>query len=467
MEPAQEVVGLRKPAPAAEADPVLDADARAIGVTQARAELGLGEDRGDVPPQPLGTARVPQLRQQEGKREAEHDHAGGHGRREDAPPRDPLAQEEPPRRRPRCDRLPFAAPTEVLGELERARVPPRGVLLERLERDDFQVLRDAGVKAARGNGIIVHDPAEELNCGRPSERRHAGQPLVEHGPERVHVGPRGDVAEAALDLLGGHVLGRAEDLAAPGQPRVLPAQVRQPEVRDLGLPLGGEEDVGGLQVAVDDPAFVGRLDAAGHLLEDLRRRRPQGPAGDELHDEVVGPGVEDADHVRVRELRHDLGLATEPSAPLVVGGPVFREELHGDVAAERAVERSVDDGHSASPQHLDQAIAIGDGRRTALPARSKPVRPRLVTGQSRAACHPAPLRGPTPLRRRASGGGPSRRTIPGRPLARRGPGSRPPPSSCPGSRDDGTSAPPRSWPPPRCPGRRTSACDRRCRSPGR
>ena len=74
-------------------------------------------------------------------------------------------------------------------------------------------------------------------------------------------------------------------------PRIMPLavfrsepaqQLRHAEVADLGPAVAGQQDVGRLQVAVDDALLVGVVDGAGQRLEPggglPRRQRPAGQA---------------------------------------------------------------------------------------------------------------------------------------------------------------------------------------------
>ena len=84
------------------------------------------------------------------------------------------------------------------------------------------------------------------------------------------------VDRVAADLLGGHIvhgpqrplggpLGGIGD--APGE-----AEVAQPGVqRLLGAVAAGDEHVGGLDVAMDEPGGVGDVERPRHLLEDHHR----------------------------------------------------------------------------------------------------------------------------------------------------------------------------------------------------
>jgi hypothetical protein len=141
--------------------------------------------------------------------------------------------------------------------------------------------------------------------------RAAGRHLVEHAAERPDVAAR--VGLLAFELLGRHVLERADDgalggerlrdgrrLGEPAMLTPLPPPARPPraraEVHQLGAALR-EHDVAGLEIAVDDAGAVRAIERVG----DLRRAatRPAGqrtrveplrPASrlDQLHHEIVG-----------------------------------------------------------------------------------------------------------------------------------------------------------------------------------
>ena len=93
-----------------------------------------------------------------------------------------------------------------------------------------------------------------------------------------------DLAQAAR-LLGRHVEGSADDRARLGArrhraaARALPVdllELRDPEIEHLGdlvvvVRRADEEDVLGLQIAVDDPLLVRAPRARADLAEDARR----------------------------------------------------------------------------------------------------------------------------------------------------------------------------------------------------
>ena len=119
-----------------------------------------------------------------------------------------------------------------------------------------------------------------------------------------------------------------------GVPRTWPVtrQVTEPahllgqaEVADLGMSVAVQQDVAGLEIAVDDAVLVGVGHGLGHLPDQLaglpRRQRTmldpirQAAPFDVAHREVVLalvlPDLEDGHDARVVELGSRLGLPAE------------------------------------------------------------------------------------------------------------------------------------------------------------
>ena len=127
-----------------------------------------------------------------------------------------------------------------------------------------------------------------------------------------------------------------------------------------------EEDVGRLEVAVDDAERVRLAQGAADLPGDVRRallgevaRLADGPMErvplQVLHrhviDVVLGAAViEDGDRVRVRELRRDAGFEEEALVELgiVLAGVVRVQHLDRADAAERRLLGAVDLAHPAA-----------------------------------------------------------------------------------------------------------------------
>ncbi len=206
-----------------------------------------------------------------------------------------LAGEVGPRGRAGADGLVLEVATQVLGELDRARVAPRGDLAHGLEDDVVQVTAELVAQASwvgtacsgdllggrRPEGVFLsprsidrfrHDGAGPpgLDVGDQAgdvverllletERTAPRQKLVQHDTQRVHVGGRR--YRRSLDLFGARVLGSHRAQARTRQRRAAGEQIRSqqpgdPEVEQLWLSGRRDQDVAGLDVAVDDQALV-------------------------------------------------------------------------------------------------------------------------------------------------------------------------------------------------------------------
>ena len=144
----------------------------------------------------------------------------------------------------------------------------------------------------------------------------------------------------------------------------------QAEVGDLGPPVAVEQDVGGLQVAVDDAPPMGVVNRPGHLLDQpgsLARRQwavldlgREAVALDEAHREVVLPRVfahfVDRHDAGMIELGRGLGFGAEPLNLPRRRQPAGQDHLQGDEAVERLLPRLEDDAHAALGNLPDQLI---------------------------------------------------------------------------------------------------------------
>ena len=209
------------------------------------------------------------------------------------------------------------------------------------------------------------------------ERWRADQQLVEDAPERVDV--RARIDGLAAGLLGAEVGGGAHHRADLGEVLVGVGGDRpgDAEVGDLHQAGGGDEDVAGLHVAVDDAVAVGEAERGGDVgadvghavgveralgAQDVGERAPV----DVLHDDEVGAvglaPVVDADDVGVVEVGGRGGLPPEPLDERLVGGELREQDLHGDRAVEQLVPGEEHLGHAAAPEAAVQLVAtVEDG----------------------------------------------------------------------------------------------------------
>ena len=178
---------------------------------------------------------------------------------------------------------------------------------------------------------------------------------------------RADRVALAGDQLGGHVVGRAHHGPGVGQ-AALAFDRGQAEVGHAHAPLGVDQHVLGLDVAVHDPALVRVGQRARHVahqlhlaaLVELARDLAQGagPLHQLVDDErrlLQHAHRVHAQDPRVLERGRDLALAAEA---LQARGPARGgDHLQGHLALQLGVPGQVDHPHAALAQHAAQLEA--------------------------------------------------------------------------------------------------------------
>ncbi len=255
---------------------------------------------------------------------------------------------------------------EGLAEGRRALGAVVGVLGQTGHEQVGELGRHGFAQSGRGGVDDAHHHRRHRLVGLTLEGWTAREQGVQGGGQAVDVGalvlapPPQHLGRDVGDGEAGHAGGGA------------PAAVHRgdAEVRQLGLAEGADEDVLGLEVAVQGAGGVGcaeraaHLDAGGHGRPPIERRPVgQGSIGQRallevLHGQpqVAGFGdarVVDGDDVRVpRQLAHGPALALEAVAGALVGvGQVQHLQRHG--AVEAVLVGPVDAGE-ATPADLDQ-----------------------------------------------------------------------------------------------------------------
>ena len=135
---------------------------------------------------------------------------------------------------------------------------------------------------------------------------------------------------------------------------------RETEVAEVDLIVPAEQDVRGLDVAVDDPGVVRGVERLGDLEHDRRGlRRCKRPGGghalvqvvavDEAHGDVGPPVVlavvMDRDDVRVLDRRRGARFVQEALADARIAEPARRDDLQGHGPVEAELGGLVDDAH--------------------------------------------------------------------------------------------------------------------------
>ena len=288
-------------------------------------------------------------------------------------PRELLPRAVDERRRPRANRLAREKPPAVLRERLSRLVAPTGCLLQTLEADRLNILRTGVVVPARREGILVDDLPHDVEARRAYERREARHHLIEHRPERPHVGPRVRVPRFALRLFGRHVLGRPHHDARARELLVGLHLLREAKVHHHRPAIGRDDDVPGFQVAVDDPLLVRVVGRIGNILQngDCAARRElafcdelrERPTLDEVHREVVPALLHvelmDRDDVGVAQARGGGSLLEEAFHLLVGGSLAGDENFQRDDTVQLRVVRLVDDAHPAASELSEGPVTFG------------------------------------------------------------------------------------------------------------
>ena len=144
----------------------------------------------------------------------------------------------------------------------------------------------------------------------------------------------------------------------------------QAEIENLGVPALGDEDIRGLDVAVNNAAGVRRIEGVGDLDAQRQNRFQlhraiadqvlECDAVEELHDEeraiALLANVVNRTDVGMIQRRRGLGFAPKALEGLAVLRQIFGKKLEGDEAAETRVLRFVDHTHPAATELFDDPV---------------------------------------------------------------------------------------------------------------
>ena len=181
---------------------------------------------------------------------------------------------------------------------------------------------------------------------------------------------RADRAAGAGQVRGVHAGQRRGDGAAQRGSGAVARELGQAEVEHLDAIAMGDEQVGRLDVPVDDAAAVRRVERLGDLPGEVQHARGgQRPFFDQLldgapleqlhHDErlaVVFAELVNRADVRVLQRRRQAGLALESGQPLGGRDRLGAQQLDGDFAAKLEVFGAIDHAHATFAEGVQQAI---------------------------------------------------------------------------------------------------------------
>ena len=151
------------------------------------------------------------------------------------------------------------------GELVHAGVTLVDIPGQRLQADRVERRVPARFMGRRRGGRGMSGRLEQHFDDRVLVGQLAGQELVEHHAQAVNVARRPDALRLAAELLRAHVGQRAHHRAGVGHPLRLGVEYKgDAEVGHDRLAARGDDDVRGLQVAVDDTQAM----RGGHRQRD-------------------------------------------------------------------------------------------------------------------------------------------------------------------------------------------------------
>ena len=273
----------------------------------------------------------------------------------------------------RRDHLAAGCCTGGRRELAAARVAIGRSLRKRSREDGVEGSRQLRLhdRQLRRRLVEMREDHGELALARV--RPHAGQAFEEHAAERVHVGPQVD--RPALDLLRWDVVDRADEASLAGEAahrRRVSREAEVAEIRVLPAVDRGDEDVAGLDVAVDEAGRMSCVERLGDLRD--QRERAVGLERSLAAEQLAQVGPVDVRHreeqpavdlsrrdrrgdVGMVERRRDLRLAQEALAKPLLVGKLGCEHLERDAVAGADVLGEVDGARRAlGDQGLDAKV---------------------------------------------------------------------------------------------------------------
>ncbi len=278
---------------------------------------------------------------------------------------------------PRSVRGRFEIMPEILGHVAGSRVPFGRPLGDCLQANPLE-LAGNGVVDLAGRAWLGADDLTQDMLGRVAAKRPAaGQQFVENNPDAEDVGPTVDEMALAAGLFGAGVGHRSRE------PRTLAVVFilhGQPEVGQIGHAEFIDQDVGRLDVAMEEVAGMGIVHRVAEGRDDPGRLRECGAAGLEPGGQIAPVHVHRDDEAQavfgVADVvhRHDVGMR-EPGEhsrfvqiKLEIPGRYRRtvdRYLDGDLAAKVVVACQEDASVRALTQRPDHLIAT-DVRRVGL-----------------------------------------------------------------------------------------------------
>ena len=243
----------------------------------------------------------------------------------------------------------------------------------------------SGCRRAGGRGRAIENGIEDKSGGVAAEGQRSRSHFVEHGAEGEQI--RAGVEFLAANLFGRHVGHGAESGAGTGEMVGIDAEggersgggfglrarvrdLGEAEVEDFGVAALGDEEVGGLDVAVNDAFGVSGIERVGNFDGEVEEAvKLHGTAGDEVLQSLTlqafhgdkSPAVFFADvvdgaDVGMVESGGGFGFAAKAAERLGIFGEIVGEKFQSYEAVEARVLGFVDDSHASAAEHLEHAV---------------------------------------------------------------------------------------------------------------
>ena len=254
--------------------------------------------------------------------------------------------------------------------------------LRRQRREDLrEERRDVGNDLVRSNGNLVQVRGDDFGRAVVAKGMRGRCQLVEEQAERVDVRRRADL-RVLPELLRRSVEQRPGELSLARQLDRAFDQARDAEIHEPHVVIRRDQDVLRLQVPVDDPFCMDRVEAGRDLSRDFPQERlghdaefvlqfAQRPPLDVFHHQEMeglpvhleGVGVQGRDDVLVAHPATEVGLPQEALEEAVLSEEVRVDQLDGDgrtrVPAELRFRqpRAPDGPHPARAEFLFDPVA--------------------------------------------------------------------------------------------------------------
>ena len=243
-----------------------------------------------------------------------------------------------------------------------------GVFLHRLHHDLRHAERNLIVDFLGRRGLVVDLHQRDGHGAVRHEGQAAGERLIQHHADGIDVRRKARLLPAGL--LGADVIHGADGLLRRGERRIV-RQFGDAEIRDLDFPVFLQNDILGLDVAMNHALTVRMLERAENLADVnaglLPRERTffievflERDAVEVFHHDILHIGIDGdvvhADDVFMRKHRDGFGLVDETRLSLFVAVILVVEDFDGDDAVHHQVLRLQDERHAAHAQHFQYFI---------------------------------------------------------------------------------------------------------------